>query len=128
MPQPRTPTALLAINGGLSKNPGRYADRVNEPQSNGPIGEPPAGFNKARKAIWAEVVSLVPDGVLAKSDRLILELIVGLLYDLRAGDSNIAAIAQLRMALASLGMTPADRSRVSSAPADVADDPLQFLR
>ena len=128
MPNPRKPTALLAINGGLAKNPGRYTDRVNEPQSNGPIGDAPAGFNKARKAIWNEVVSTVPDGVLQKSDRLIVELISGWLFDLRAGEATVADKAQLRMALASLGMTPADRSRVSATKEDTAaDDPLRFL-
>ena len=127
MPNPRTPTALLAINGGLSKNPGRYADRVNEPQSNGEIGQAPAAFSKAKKALWAEVIDLVPDGVLAKSDRLIVELIVELMHDLRTGNSNVASIAQLRMSLASLGMTPADRSRVSAPPPQTVDE-LEFLR
>jgi phage terminase small subunit len=127
MPNPRTPTALLALNGGLAKNPGRYLDRASEPSSNGPIGDPPSHLNKASKAIWTEVIDLVPPGVLQKSDRLIVELITRLIVDLRSGEYNIASIAQLRMALASLGMTPADRSRVSAPNAPPEDDPLKFL-
>lgn len=127
MPNPRTPTALLAINGGLSKNPSRYADRVNEPQSNGDVGDAPKELSKAKKALWAEIIDLVPDGVLAKSDRLIVELIVELMHDLRTGNSNVASINTLRMSLASLGMTPADRSRVSAPPPQTVDE-LEFLR
>jgi hypothetical protein len=127
MPKPRTPMSILALTGAISKNPARYADRLNEPVSIAPIGDAPAAFNKARRAIWDEIVSLVPDGVLQRSDRLIVELISHLVYDLRTGESTIASIAQLRMALASLGMTPADRSRVSAAPQVSTNDPLGFL-
>ncbi|AEU36170.1 hypothetical protein AciX8_1834 [Granulicella mallensis MP5ACTX8] len=127
MPKPRKPTALLALNGGLATNPGRYADRLSEPNVTLPIGSAPSGFSKAKRAIWDEVAGLVAPGVLQRSDRIILELITHLIYDLRTGQSTVASIAQLRMALASLGMTPSDRSRVSAAPQDSPNDPLQFL-
>jgi hypothetical protein len=65
--------SILALTGAISKNPARYADRLNEPVSIAPIGDAPAAFNKARRAIWDEIVSLVPDGVLQRSDRLIVE-------------------------------------------------------
>ena len=128
MPKARTPTQLLAINGGLAKNPGRYADRVNEPQSNGPVGNAPDYFDEARNVLWVEIVSLVPDGVLQRSDRLIVELTTHLMHDLRTGQADNRTIAQLRASLASLGMSPSDRSRVSAAPANSQDDPMQFLR
>ena len=127
MPKPRKPTALLALNGGLATNPGRYADRVNEPNVTLPIGSAPSGFSKAKRAIWDEMVSLVAPGVLQRSDRILLEVITHLIHDLRTGQSSVASIAQLRMSLASLGMTPADRSRVSAVPQDSPNDPLQFL-
>jgi hypothetical protein len=122
MPNPRKPTQLLALNGGLAKNPARYSHRSTEPASNGPIGDAPVGFNKARRAIWQEITALVPPGVLRRSDRLILELICHLVYDLRAGEITIAGIGQLRQSLASLGMTPADRSRVSAIDSPAHDE------
>ena len=126
MPNPRKPTKLHLLSGALERNPQRYSDRDGEPASNGPIGDPPTGFTKARKAIWDEVVGLVPDGVLQKSDRIVVELVVMLLHELRTGELNIAGIAQLRQALASLGCTPADRSRVSAAPEPKVDEWQQF--
>ena len=127
MPKPRKPTQLLSISGALATNPGRYADRMNEPRSSEPAGDPPPVFNKAMKGIWIEIVSLIPSGVLQRSDRILLEVICHLINDLRTGQSTVASIAQLRMALASLGMTPADRSRVSAAPQEPLNDPLAFL-
>jgi len=100
---------------------------MNEPKSTEPVGDAPPAFNKTKKAIWTEIVSLVPSGVLQRSDRIVVELICYLLHELRTGKATVASIAQLRMALASLGMTPADRSRVSAAPQDSTDDPLAFL-
>ena len=126
MPAPRKPTHLHLLSGATAKNPQRFSDRVSEPGSNGPIGDPPSAFNNARKALWDEVVDLVPDGVLQKSDRVIVELVVMLLHELRTGDLNIAGIAQLRQALASLGCTPADRSRVSAPPEQKVDEWQQF--
>jgi hypothetical protein len=126
MPTPRKPTHLHLLSGATAKNPQRFTDRVNEPGPNGPIGEPPIGFNKARKDLWDEVVGLVPEGVLQKSDRVIVELVVMILHELRTGELNIAGIAQLRQALASLGCTPADRSRVSAAPEQKVDEWQQF--
>jgi len=127
MPKPRKPTELLAISGAIATNPARYASRMMEPTTSEAIGESPKAFPKAKKAIWDEIVSLVAPGVLQSSDRIIVEVICHLVYDLRTGQSSVASIAQLRMALASLGMTPADRSRVSAAPQEPLNDPLAFL-
>lgn len=126
MPQIRKNTAELALVGALDARPGRYADRKNEPKSNGPIGNPPDGFNPTKKKIWSEVIDLIPPGVLQKSDRLIVEVVVMLTYELRTNEINMAGITQLRQALATLGMTPADRSRVSATPEQQHDEWEQF--
>jgi len=127
MPRPRTPTPLLQLNGAMAINPGRYASRMNEPSTEQAVGDPPDAFSDTKKDIWREVVGMVAGGVLQASDRLILEIICHLVFELRSGSATTASIAQLRQSLASLGMTPADRSRVSAMPAETSHDPLAFL-
>ena len=126
MPKPRKPTAQLALSGQLDARPKQYANRNSEPSS-GKLGTAPKFYDKAKRALWKEVVGTVPPGVLQHSDRFIVEVVCSLLTDLRNGTGTVAGIAQLRQSLASLGMTPADRSRVSAAPPEKTDDPLSFL-
>jgi hypothetical protein len=68
--------------------------------------------------------SLIPDGVAGRCDRLIIELTCRLLIEMRTqGKFNAALAAQLRCCLAALGMTPADRSRVSTNLASLMGSP-----
>ena len=127
MPRPRTPTSQLELKGAVRHDPSRYSERKDEPAFNGPVGDPPPHLDPARRAIWTELVDTVPADVLQKSDRIILELATTLTHALRNGELNVAAIAQLRQTLASLGMTPADRSRVAAAPKPNESDPTDFL-
>ena len=52
MARPRKSLALLELSGSLTHNKKRHRDRLNEPQSNGPIGDPPAYFNEGHRSIW----------------------------------------------------------------------------
>jgi len=58
-----------------------------------------------------------------KSDRVIVEVAVRLLIKMRSKNGFTAAVAsQLRCALASLGMTSSDRSRVKDTVAALGSD------
>jgi phage terminase small subunit len=119
MARPRKPTHLLSITGGLDHNPGRYADRANEPQDDRDLGAPPPHLVPSQQAIWREIEQLSPPGVLRHADRLIVELAAVLLAQFRrAGElMPLPAMTRLQSLLAELGMTPAARSKVTAAAA-----------
>jgi hypothetical protein len=113
MARPRKPTNLHLVTGTFE--PSRHAGR-REPPVNGAIGDPPASWPQEAREIWTEVVSCIPADCAGHSDRIIVELTTRLLIQMRSkGKFNAAVAAQLRCCLATLGMTPADRSRVSAS-------------
>lgn len=121
MPRKRKPVALHQLQGTLRPD---MRDRLNEPRDDRPLGEAPADWPADLRAIWAELADSIPPGVAFASDRLIVELTARLLKELRDPMRPLspAMASQVRTALASLGLTPADRSRIA-APAYAAKDP-----
>jgi hypothetical protein len=109
----RTPTAVLELTGAFKKHPDRKRARASEPRGSGPVGEPPERFDEELRAIWFEIADMIPAGVLAKSDRLALEIPCGLVRKVFQDSINGAELSRLNSLLARLGMTPADRSKVS---------------
>ncbi len=138
MARPRKPSAILELNGAFDHNPQRR--RPNEPKESRPLGEPPGRLPVEIRAFWKEIESIVPAGVLKISDRWAVELAARLMYKAVTGP-NIPAILELaktaemdvaeirkliqsqeigsaelstlRSLLSALGMTPADRSKLS---------------
>lgn len=116
----RKSTAIIEATGGFKKNPQRK--RIDPPASD-EIGPPPDYFSEYEKAIWRELVSTSPKGVLKNSDRTALEVSSALLADFRIDRASFspARLTALQKALASLGRTPVDRGRL--APPEPEIDP-----
>jgi hypothetical protein len=112
----RTPTNVLEARGAYINHPERKADRVNEPRPTAPLGPPPKHFTKEEKKIWKELVRIAPAGVLTICDRWTVERCVQLVAKMRAGTMMCAEGSQLITCMSKLGMTPADRSKVSATP------------
>ena len=113
MPKPRTPSAVLEARGAFDKDPARRRDDFEAGEFD---PAPPKYFSAKQKAVWVEIVNSLPASVLQATDRMAVELAARLIAQFRAQpDSEVtsAQVAQIRTALAVLGMTPADRSRVS---------------
>ena len=125
MPRPRKPTSLHVVEN--TYRPGRHAERDGEPDVSEPIGGPPKGWKPDGKLLWWEVVNAVPAGVVTKVDRLIVELLVRLIVSMRETGTTPALASQVRACLASLGMTPADRSRVKAADKGQSPDDDEFF-
>ena len=115
MARPRKSTVEHELNGSFKKDPKRGKAREHQPPSNGPVGEPPNYFDDHQRDLWREVVETVPPKVLAKADRLVIEVISRLLEKLREGTIRGAELNILISCLSRLGLTPADRSRVAIA-------------
>jgi len=127
MPKPRTPSTVLEARGAFDKDQGRrredFAAGVFDPA-------PPKYFTARQKAVWTEIVTALPASVLQATDRIAVELAARLVANFRAqpdADVTSAQVAQIRTALAVLGMTPADRSRVSAAKETPANPFLEMM-
>lgn len=123
MGRPRKSTAEHERSGSFEKHPERKAARANEPKPDGPLGAPPACFNPGEYtgarllAIWHELVSQAPPGVLTSADRAHLELACRLYNRIRTNPSaKIGDFNRLAELLGKMGMNPADRSKVNIAP------------
>lgn len=111
---------MLQLRGAFAKHPERRADRENELQPLRPIGAPPSTLTEVELGCWQELVTRLPPGVLGDSDSHHLEFTARLIAFVRhtpISDVPVAIIARLHAALGSLGMNPADRSKVKMAPA-----------
>jgi len=113
MARPRTPTNVLELRGSFAKDPQR---RREDAETAGEIGDPPADFSDGERTAWSEIVQNAPLRVLTIADRQIVEITSRLMAESRENwlDFTAAKIGRLEAMLGKLGMTPADRSRVSS--------------
>lgn len=128
MPRPRTPLREAEATGAIAKNPSRYRGRKSAPKPEGPLGDPPNHFDDVQRDLWHELVGTVPLGVLTSADRILVELTTTLLVKLRDGTIKPVEIGHLRASLGSMGLTPADRTRVKAADGDDQNaDPLAVL-
>ena len=116
MARPRKPTGILDITGAFKNHPNRRRPR--EPQPRGDVGKPPDRLNEAQRARWAELVDLCAPGVLTEQDRPAVELFCRLWQDSIDGRLKGSELAQFRMLMCRLGLTPSDRSNVKVPHAD----------
>jgi hypothetical protein len=123
MARPRKPTAELELKGAFAKNPKR---RRVDPQTSGPIGDPPPSMELELHATWHELADQAPLNVLRSADRALLEVATILLFTIRRTSRAAlepAMIGQLLKCLSAMGMTPVDRSKVH-APQEKVDNPF----
>lgn len=111
MGRPRTPSNILELRGSFDKDPQR---RREDPKVDIGLGEAPPYFDDEERAIWEEIADSAPQGVLAKSDRLCIEMLVPLVLQLRQrGPMKAAERSFMLSTLTRIGCTPADRSKVA---------------
>jgi phage terminase small subunit len=127
MPRPRTPLAKAKLTGADAKHPERFKGRSEPRTSKAPVGKPPAYLDAEARAVWSELARDL--GWLVREDRHALEaaaLAVGQVRTMhRAGEPITGALfAAMNTALGKLGASPADRSKVNSAPPEDDDDPF----
>ena len=117
MARPRTPTNVLAMRGAFKHDPQRK--RV-DPDVDGDIGSPPPYFNAKEIVAWDEIVKGAPIGVLTSADRQIVEVLSRLIAECRENFIvfPVQKLARIESMLGKLGMTPADRSKVSGKKQD----------
>lgn len=118
MGRPRKNLALLEMSGSIAKNRGRFADRGQEPETSGPIGDPPADFLSLHGdgpkllAKWRKLVDEAPIGVLTASDSEYLAAVcrMGVEAGRTASKGFRQALKEYGSMLKGLGMTPEGRA------------------
>ena len=123
--RPRTPTKVLKLRGAFKKNPQRGREREGEPESVGPLGDPPDQFDEAHRARWAEISGWC--SWLGDADRPTVEAVCVLWMKVRNNQAKSADFGLLIQYLSKLGMTPTDRSRVKVPQAAPKKNAFQEL-
>lgn len=114
----RKPKAAHELTGAFEKHPEREAAYENAPKPEGPLGAPPASFDPEMPtgvkliAIWHELVSQAPPGVLTSSDRLHVEMVCRLIHRIRTNTAKSGDYNTVREFLGKMAMNPADRTKV----------------
>lgn len=108
------PRQVAELKGADKKNPQRY--RLEPPKTALPLGTAPEHMTDAAKAVWFELETYAPNGVLAGADRLMLETAAVLVAEFRANTAEFPAAKMGHMIgiLARLGMSPADRQKLGT--------------
>ena len=125
MARPRKPSNVLELTGAFRKNPARAAEREGEPPAQVPIGPAPKHFSPEQVDAYDELVRRAHAGVLCDSDGVAVEVGAVLLARLRKAPDDFTAgeFGRLQAILGTLGMTPADRSKVSAIKPREKQDP-----
>lgn len=118
MGRPRKSQVVLEMTGAVQKNRGRYADRGDEPETKGPIGDPPEEFTRSSSsgpqliALWHKLVAEAPIGLLTFSDREYLAKVcrVGVEAERTGSKGYLRALEVYGRMLKGLGMTPEGRA------------------
>lgn len=119
MGRSRKPTEMHALSGAFKKNPARARARGNEPRPTSPLGSPPEQLSAEEKAVWLELADIAPAKVLTGADRWLVEVCCRIMARLREDGIggrdgvSVGELSQLMAGLRTMGLTPADRSKIS---------------
>lgn len=127
MARPRTPRAKAKATGADTKNPARFADRV-EPVVKDDLGPPPDWLtdteNCKGRTAWLTMSEEIP--WLNSSHRGLMEIASSIRGRLIAGqECGVQALNLLRQCLGQMGATPADASKAGAKPDGESEDPAE---
>lgn len=105
---------IAEVKGATRKHPERY--RKQPPVVEHPLGQAPEYLSAEAKAVWFEIETFAPRGILKGADRCTLEVLSNLLAEYRQDPKGFAVgkYTHLIGCLARLGMSPADRQKLGT--------------
>lgn len=125
MPRPRTPVVKAQVTGAAVVHPERHRGRA-EPATGRPLGEAPDWFADGQAAVWEGFKRELP--WLTEADRAVVEIAATLRFQFKTNPVEFGAtkLNLLRLALAQMGATPADRSKITVPDGDEQDPDDEF--
>ncbi len=119
--------AKAQVTGAAAKDPQRHRDRK-EPKATSKLGKAPAWFDELQASMWAGFLAELP--WLTESDRAVMEIACVLRAQLKLQplDMGVSKLNLLRLCLAQLGATPADRSKVAGGDDEEIDPDDRFFQ
>ena len=112
--RPRKPSAVLELTGAFDKNPQRRAERENEPQPEGELGDVPDTLDEAEAKLWERIRTACP--WLTVADCGIVEMICQLWHLSRKNKATAQERKLLAASFAQIGMTPSGRTHIKVPP------------
>ncbi|MFK3846540.1 hypothetical protein [Stenotrophomonas sp. NPDC078853] len=114
MARPRKPLATHRLTGAIEHDPGRFTDRLQEPEDDRPLGDAPMHLEAKHRVCWGEIERISAPGVLRFGDRIAVEMTSVLLASFRELGPAMPdqKLRRLESMLGQLGLTPASRSKV----------------
>ena len=113
IPQPRE---VAKLKGSDKLNPQRYTGEV--PKCSMPVGDAPEDMLEGAQAVWFEICTFAPSGVITGADRFMLEMASNLLAEYRDDPVEFAVgkYGHLISLLARFGLSPSDRNKLAMEP------------
>ena len=111
------PREVAAAKGATRKHPERY--RKEPPAVKYGLGDAPEHMSDASRAVWFELQTYAPIGVLTGADRVMLEVAANLVAEYRENPREFPnpRIAQMVSCLARMGFSVADRQKLGTEKA-----------
>lgn len=124
MARPRLPTKILEMRGTFRDHPELRRPREPKPKAGGFPARAPSHMTAAQRACWREVTQAAPDGVLTRSDVLVVEMTAVLLEEFRSQGASMSSARLNRLAtlLGRLGLDPSGRASLVAAPVEKANE------
>lgn len=126
MPRARTPVAKAKVSGAAIKDPQRHRERT-EPKGQKTLGKSPGWFDEMQSEMWEGFKRELP--WLTEADRAVVEIaaVLRAQFRLQPCDFGATKMNLLRLCLAQLGATPADRSKVTVPDGEDEDPADRFF-
>ena len=114
MARHKQPREHAELKGADKKNPQRYVGEVIK--SDMPLGEAYPEMTEDAKAVWFELSTTIPAGILTATDKRVFKVLCNLIaeYDRAPEDFAVGKYTHLIGLCARFGMTPADRQKFTT--------------
>lgn len=118
----KQPREIAILKGAHLKDPQRYEGEP--PKSSLSIGEAPGHMGANAQSVWMEIQSVIVDGVLTATDRVMFETLCNLVAEYREDPKEFAVgkYSHLISCLARFGMSPSDRGKLAIEKPKEDDD------
>ena len=121
------PLEIAKLKGAVKHDPQRYRG-VPDGRPGG-LGAPPDYLKSSVKAMWYEILDMIPENITTASDRHVIEVFANLMVEYRKDPESFAVgkYPALMRAMEVLGLSPAARRKIAVNPKPKENSFAEFL-